>query len=109
VERKGWAVAEVFEDNDISAADKRKRRPGFERMLRAVDAGKLDAIVAWDLDRIVRRPVELEQFVERCQDAGIRHLATVGGDVDLGTGDGLLVGGSRERSAQRRSTRSASG
>jgi len=56
IERKGWGVAGVFEDNDISAADKRKRRPGFEQLLAAIDAGELDAIVSWDLDRLVRRP-----------------------------------------------------
>ncbi|CAN5827158.1 recombinase family protein [soil metagenome] len=90
-ERKGWQVVGVHVDNDISAADKRKDRPGFAALLEQMQAGEIDAIVAGDLDRLVRRPIQLEEFVERCQAAGIRHLATVGGDVDLGTGDGLLV------------------
>jgi DNA invertase Pin-like site-specific DNA recombinase len=90
-ERKGWQVVAVHIDNDISAADKRKDRPGFAALLEQMQAGEVDAIVAGDLDRLVRRPIQLEEFVERCQAAGIRHLATVGGDVDLGTGDGLLV------------------
>lgn len=89
--RKGWQVVAVHVDNDISAADKRKDRPGFAALLEQMQAGEVEAIVAGDLDRLVRRPIQLEEFVERCQAAGIRHLATVGGDVDLGTGDGLLV------------------
>lgn len=90
-ERKGWQVVAVHVDNDISAADKRKDRPGFAALMEQMQAGEFDAIVAGDLDRLVRRPIQLEEFVERCQTANIRHLATVGGDVDLGTGDGLLV------------------
>ena len=38
-----------------------------------------------------RRPVELEGFFEVADAAGLRYLATVGGDIDLATGDGLLV------------------
>jgi site-specific DNA recombinase len=89
--RKGWEVVAVHVDNDISAADKRKDRPGFAALMAQLEGGELDDIVAADLDRLVRRPIQLEHFVDKCLDAGVRHLATVGGDVDLGTGDGLLV------------------
>jgi site-specific DNA recombinase len=58
-------------------------------MLADVDAGRLGAVVAWDLDRLHRRPVELEHFI----DLADRHrlaLATVGGDADLSTHNGRL-------------------
>src|SRR5438552_3514193 len=89
--RKGWPVAEVYVDNDISAADPRNRRPGYERLLEDIGDGRRDAVIVWDLDRLHRRPIELERFVEIADRAGLRHLAAVGGDVDLGTGDALLV------------------
>src|SRR3712207_8163804 len=50
-------------------------------------SGRLGAVVAWDLDRLHRRPVELEHFI----DLADRHrlaLATVGGDADLSTDNG---------------------
>jgi hypothetical protein len=58
-------------------------------MLADADAGRLGAVVAWDLDRLHRRPVELEHFI----DLADRHrlaLATVGGDADLSTHNGRL-------------------
>lgn len=90
VERKGWTVGEVFVDNDVSASTGR-RRPAYEAMLAAAKAGVVDAVVVWDLDRLVRRPAELEEFFTVCDAAGVHHLATVGGDVDLATGEGVMV------------------
>lgn len=89
--RKGWTVAGLYVDNDISAADVRKRRPEYERLLADIKAGIVDGVLAWDADRLHRRPVELEKFFEVADAAGLRYLATVGGDIDLATGDGLLV------------------
>jgi site-specific DNA recombinase len=60
-------------------------------MLEDIRAGTLDAVVVWALDRLHRRPMELEEFFDVCEAAGLRHLASVGGDVDLATGDGKLV------------------
>lgn len=85
---KGWVPLE-FVDNDVSASTGRKR-PAYERMLAAIEAEEVGAVVAWDLDRLHRRPVELEAFI----DLADRHrlaLATVSGDVDLSTPQGRLV------------------
>lgn len=90
VARKGWDLAETFVDNDYSAAST-KRRPAYARLLVAVEANELDAVAVWDLDRLHRRPIELEEFFATCDAAGLSKLATVGGDVDLSTGEGVLV------------------
>lgn len=85
---KGWTAAE-YVDNDTSASSG-KKRPGYEQMLTDIEAGTVGAVVAWDLDRLHRRPVELEAFI----DLADRHklaLATVSGDIDLGTPQGRLV------------------
>src|SRR5215831_3398952 len=60
---KGWPVVEVFVDNDRSAYDG-KPRPGYGRMLTAIEAGRVDAVVCVDLDRLTRRPIELEHFMD---------------------------------------------
>lgn len=90
-EQLGWPVAEVYVDNDLSAFTG-KRRPAYERMLSDMRDGRRDAVVCYHLDRLTRRPIELEEFVAALDAAGVRHVRFVAGDADLGTGDGLLVG-----------------
>ncbi|PFG38218.1 DNA invertase Pin-like site-specific DNA recombinase [Georgenia soli] len=89
--QRGWIVAEEYIDNDQSAYNPRKKRPAYERMLADLRDGLRDGVVVYHLDRLHRRPIELERFVEVCERAGMRSLATAHGDVDLGTGDGLLL------------------
>lgn len=89
-DRKGWPVADLFIDNDLSAASG-KRRPEYERLLAAIEALEIDAVICWDLDRLHRRPIELEEFFNVCDKAGMHRLASVGGDVDLASGEGVMV------------------
>lgn len=87
----GWVVAEEYVDNDVSAFSG-ARRPNYERMLADISEGTRDAVLVYHLDRLTRRPIELERFVEVVTAAGMTHVRFVsGGDLDLGTGDGLLV------------------
>jgi site-specific DNA recombinase len=88
-ERKGWPVGEVFVDNDLSAWSG-KRRPEYERMLEAIRASTVDAVIVWHLDRLTRTPRELEEFFDVCDAARLTRMATVTGDIDLGTRDGRL-------------------
>lgn len=87
---RGWAVAEEYVDNDISAYAG-KPRPAYERMLADIAAGTRDAVIVYNLDRLTRRPIELEQFTAICERAGVQQFATVTADIDLGTGDGMLM------------------
>ena len=47
--------------------------------------------MVWHLDRLHRRPIELEEFVQVCTAAGVNDVVTLHGDFNLGSGDGLLV------------------
>ncbi|MDQ4008232.1 MAG: recombinase family protein [Actinomycetota bacterium] len=47
--------------------------------------------MVWHLDRLHRRPIELEAFVQTCAAAGVTNVVTLHGDFNLGSGDGLLV------------------
>jgi DNA invertase Pin-like site-specific DNA recombinase len=85
---KGWEPVE-YVDNDISAASG-KTRPAYERMLADIESAALGAVVAWDLDRLHRRPIELERFMTLADTHRIA-LATVSGDVDLSTPQGRLI------------------
>ncbi|TDZ97750.1 hypothetical protein CCUG60885_01299 [Mycobacteroides salmoniphilum] len=47
-------------------------------------AGVHDAVIVYNLDRLHRRPVELEESVALCETAGVNQVATVTADIDLG-------------------------
>jgi site-specific DNA recombinase len=87
---RGWAVAEEYIDNDISAF-KGKDRPQYARMLADIETGSRDAVLAYHQDRLTRRPMEWEQFVELCDRAGVEQLATVTSDINFGNDNGMLV------------------
>lgn len=86
--RLGWEIAEVYVDNDLSAWSGAKR-PGYEKMISDLVAGRRDAVVVWHLDRLYRRVLDLETFLAAVDKAGVeRNLATCYGDYDLSTADG---------------------
>lgn len=86
---KGWSVAEVFTDNDVSASSGRPR-PAYIRMVQAIDDGRVQGIVCWDVDRLTRTPRELEDVIDWADRHGL-HLASVGGDIDLSTPQGRMT------------------
>lgn len=88
-ERRGWDVSEVITDNDMSASTG-KRRPGYQRLLEAMRARSVDVVIVWHVDRLTRRLVDLEEVITLCESAGVR-LATVTGDLDLGTDTGRML------------------
>ena len=85
-EAKIWKVVEVYVDNDASAFSG-KRRPEWERLLADIAAGEIDAVVGWHVDRLTRSPRELEDVLDLAERHGL-ELATVTGDIDLGTVSG---------------------
>jgi site-specific DNA recombinase len=90
-EQVGWTIGQEYVDNDVSAYSG-KRRPAYQQMLADLADGLRDAVICYPVDRLTRRPVELEQFVATVDAAGVRKVRFVSGDMDLGTGDGLLIG-----------------
>jgi site-specific DNA recombinase len=66
-------------------------RPAYRRMLADLRDRQRDAVLVWHLDRLHRRPIELEEFVQTCTSAAVTDVVTLHGDFNLGSGDGLLV------------------
>jgi DNA invertase Pin-like site-specific DNA recombinase len=87
---RGWPVGGEYVDNDVSAFSGRARRE-YGRMLADLESGARDAVVVYNLDRLHRRPVELEDFVALCESVGVQDVATVTADIDLGNDDGLFM------------------
>ncbi len=86
----GWQVGGEYIDNDFSAYSG-KRRPNYSQMLEDLTTGARDGVLIYDLSRLTRRPLELEQFFEVIDAARVRHVRAVAGHADLGSGDSLLV------------------
>jgi DNA invertase Pin-like site-specific DNA recombinase len=69
--RRGWEVIDVYVDRDTSAFKPGVKRPQFDRMLRDVDARRIDVVVAVKLDRLTRGGITgLARILERLQAAG---------------------------------------
>lgn len=88
-EQKGWVVAGLYKDNDVSAS-KRKPRPEYQRLLADIRAGRIDAVVAWHPDRLYRRLVDLEGLIDLAEEHRVTIATVVGGDVDLSTASGRM-------------------
>nr|WP_170826043.1 recombinase family protein [Mycobacterium malmoense] len=87
---RGWPVGAEYVDNDVSAYSG-KPRAQYARMLADLKSGARDSVIVYNLDRLHRRPVELEEFVALCESVGVRDVATVTADIDLGNDDGLFM------------------
>jgi DNA invertase Pin-like site-specific DNA recombinase len=85
-DQRGWSPHE-YVDNDTSAT--KGRRHAYEKMLDDIRAGHIGAVVVWDLDRLHRRPMELEHFIDLADEKHVA-LASIGGDADLSTDNGRL-------------------
>jgi site-specific DNA recombinase len=85
-----WPVLDRYVDDDKSAWNG-KLRPQYRRMLDDLASGRIDAVLVWHPDRLHRRPIELEEFVEVCKRAAVDDVAYVGGTLPVGQEDGLLV------------------
>lgn len=88
-ERLKWTVGEVYVDNSISAP-KDVDRPAYDRMVTDLTSGNRDALVVYDLDRLIRKPAELEAFIA-LSESKVFALANVAGDVDLTTANGRML------------------
>ncbi|MFJ1510914.1 recombinase family protein [Cellulosimicrobium funkei] len=89
INERGWTVAGEYQDNSISASKKGAKRPGYDRMVADYEAGLFDALVCWDLDRLTRQPRQLEDWIDRAEERGLR-LVTANGEADLSTDGGRM-------------------
>lgn len=87
-DERGWEVVAEYEDS-LSASRRDVARPNYERMRRDFEAGRFDALIVWDLDRLTRQPRQLEDWIDAAEDTGLR-LVTANGEADLATDNGRL-------------------
>lgn len=66
VEDVGWTVTHVFTDEAESGRD--TERPQFQKMLQMAEAGVIDVVTFWKLDRFCRSLVDLVNIEEQLND-----------------------------------------
>ncbi len=88
--KRGWEVAEVYSDNDLSATSG-KPRPAWERLLEDLKTGKVQAVIAYSSSRMYRKLRDLTPFLEIAQAKKVKVATVVSGDVDLTTADGRML------------------
>jgi site-specific DNA recombinase len=89
-ERNGSVVAEVYEDNDVSAY-RGKSRPDYRRMCDDIKAGIRDGVIVWHNDRLHRNTRELEDFIDLVEATGVAVATVTSGDYDLTTTTGRAM------------------
>jgi site-specific DNA recombinase len=86
---RGYDILRVESDNSISAYGE-KERPAWTRTLASVEAGEVDVLLCWHLDRLTRSMSELEKLILLSERTDVGVL-TVTGDIDLTTDVGRMV------------------
>ncbi len=89
-DRLGWTIVDHHSDNDLSAYSG-KPRPGYRALLDDLEHGRADAVLVWHTDRLHRRPVELEQYIDVCDPRGVITQTVKAGPLDLATPSGRMV------------------
>ncbi|WP_196765514.1 recombinase family protein, partial [Mycobacterium avium] len=87
---RGWPVGDEYVDNDVSAFSGKPRRQ-YARMLADLASGGRDGVIVYTWDRLHRGPVDWEEFVALWESGGVRDVAPVTADIDLGNDDGLFM------------------
>jgi site-specific DNA recombinase len=83
---QGWQLTKVYLEDGVSAW-RQVRRDAFEQLLADVRAGKVDAIVSWQMDRLLRRVEDASALLAIAKLHGT-IIANVDGALDLTTAAG---------------------
>lgn len=90
---KGWSVEadRIYIDNNVSATSARER-PSYQRLISDVMKREVDVVIAWNLDRLTRKPREVEDWIDLNEKYGVNLMTSEGTDpVDMSTEVGRLI------------------
>jgi DNA invertase Pin-like site-specific DNA recombinase len=69
-QRHGWHVVAEYSDTGISGAKGREKRPGFDRLCKAIVRREIDLVAAWSVDRLGRSLQHLVAFLGELHASG---------------------------------------
>src|SRR5215207_7016362 len=68
----GWDIVDVYADDNISAYKRRQRRPAFERLCADIASGHVNAVLAYNPDRLCRDDLRgLEDLIDLLNGNGV--------------------------------------
>jgi len=92
VKYKKWKLIQVYTDNDISASQTKKIRPAHQKLMEDLRSGRINTVVVWAVDRLYRRPIELEELLKLLEvQPNISVSAVQGQELRLETPDGAAM------------------
>lgn len=89
---RGWQIIAEQADNDISAL-KGKHRPGYEGILRLVEAGAIDYVIVWQTSRLLRNRKERAAAIDLFGRKRVGIITVKGQDLDLSSAYGRGMAG----------------
>jgi len=88
IERRGWSLVELVEEN--GSGKSLKRRPGLQNVLERLAAGEADVLVSTRLDRLTRSVADLAELIAKSK-AGGWSIATLDMELDMTTASGKAM------------------
>ena len=88
-EVQGWELVGYYEDNNRSASNGRDRED-WKRLLADIEAGRIDAIVAWNQDRAWRKMEDFEALRPVLAPLGVLFATTNIGVIDFRNPDDIF-------------------
>ena len=79
IDKQGWVIVGTYSDAAASGAS--RFRPGYQRLLSALDRGIFDVVVVEALDRLGRKLADIADLYDRCAFAGIKVYAVNVGEI----------------------------
>lgn len=86
-----WTVYKTY--TDIGYSGLTTNRPGLQEMIRDVEAGKIDRVVIYRLDRLSRSSKDFAELLENVFIKNNVHLASIVERVDTSTHEGTFLMG----------------
>ena len=80
--RNGHTEGEMFADAAISGASA-YRRPGFQQLRKAIEAGSIEGVVSEAMDRFSRNISDTNDLYEHCEYYGVKLLTVDTGEIGL--------------------------
>ena len=87
---KGWVPSCVYTDEGVSGTKDATARPGLAAMLEAIDAGEVNAVIVYALDRLARSTRLVLEYVDRLAAKGAA-IVSCKESLDTGTPAGQFV------------------
>ena len=84
-DREGWRIVQTYTDFAISGAS--MLRPGIQALMQDAMAGKVDLVLAEDLDRLSRDQEDIAGFYKRMEFSAVKIVTLADGEIsDLHVG-----------------------